>query len=257
MAERDFFAHSRPNEDHATWEPLAFERGATPLAFVIAGHHAGLANRQSRGVTGRRPVLESVQAGKAMLDACRGVIPSDIVSARVPPTPAGLPPDSKLPSEMWIRFLFSALVDADRLATERFYDPNRRANARSFASIATLRERLDAHLSRFRADTDVNRLRADVLRQCLRAAERRKGFFSLTVPTGGGKTLSSLAFALHHAERHGLRRVFVVIPYTSIIEQTARVFNNALADDEVIEHHAAFDERGCERRDRVQPRWTR
>src|SRR5690606_3643425 len=124
------------------------------------------------------------------------------------------------------------------------YDPRRRAAARGFASLTALSSLLDGYLERFAMDSEVNRVRASVLAACRAAAEMDPGLFSLTVPTGGGKTLSSMAFALRHALRHGLRRVIVVIPYTSIIEQNAGVYRGVFGDHNVIEHHSNIDEAG-------------
>src|SRR5437762_11529995 len=134
--------------------------------------------------------------------------------------------------------LFSCLVDAHFLDTESFMDEARGQRRSGYSSPETLLRQLDAHLeSKVAAlrrseewNTNVNRLRADVLRQCVDKASRPPGVFTLTVPTGGGKTLSSLAFALRHATAHTKRRIIYAIPYTSIIEQTADVFRSIFGD---------------------------
>ena len=144
--------------------------------------------------------------------------------------------------------IFSCLVDADFLDTEQFYTsrgsstPNR---ASHHPSLQELRHELDKALSRFQPDTSINRLRAEILSHVRGRAAQAPGLFSLTVPTGGGKTLASLAFALDHAIVHGLRRVIFVIPFTSIVEQNAAVFRTAfgpLGEAAVIEHHSAFSD---------------
>ena len=137
--------------------------------------------------------------------------------------------------------LFSALVDADFLDTERFYKGAREPQART---LEQLLEALEARLAETGAKaepTPMNALRARVLKACEAAAVNAPGAFTLTVPTGGGKTLSSLLFALRHAVEHGLRRVIVVIPFTSIIEQTAKTYCEVFGDDAVIEHHSSLD----------------
>jgi CRISPR-associated endonuclease/helicase Cas3 len=142
------------------------------------------------------------------------------------------------------RMLFSCLVDADFLATEWFMDPRRAAaRPRDSAAPAELLVRLDRYLEdkqRAAPPTPVNLRRRQVLAACREKARCAPGFFSLNVPTGGGKTLCSLAFALEHAATHNLRRVVYAIPFTSIIEQTADVFREALGDlaDQVLEHHS-------------------
>ncbi len=148
--------------------------------------------------------------------------------------------------------LFSCLVDADYLDTESFYDkvalsgePNDRSQLRALPrpSLSALRDSLNAYLSCFSVDTEVNQVRARILSHVRSEAALDPGLFSLTVPTGGGKTLASLAFALDHALHHGLRRVIFVIPFTSIVEQNAAVFRRALGelgDAAVLEHHSAF-----------------
>jgi CRISPR-associated endonuclease/helicase Cas3 len=149
--------------------------------------------------------------------------------------------------------LFSCLVDADYLDTETFYEQVERRPTRRAAppALAELRPKLDAYLADLAAqadDTLVNRERATILAACRAAAPKLPGLFTLTVPTGGGKTLASLAFALEHALAHGLDRVIYVIPYTSIIEQNAAVFRKALGAEAVLEHHSAFiDDPNAER----------
>jgi len=225
-------------------------RGA-PLAFAIAGHHGGMPNRVSS--EGRQtPLRERLLAGAELLGRVDSVIPPALVQATIPALPAFLRPQPGLsPLNMrrrlafWTRMLFSSLVDADFLDTEAFFRPaNARARTPPFESVPRLAARLHAYLGsleRGAPDTPVNRARGEVLRACRRAAGSPTGVFSLTVPTGGGKTLSAMSFALRHAEAHALRRVIVVIPYTSIIEQNARVYREALGDANVIEHHSNLD----------------
>ena len=136
--------------------------------------------------------------------------------------------------------LFSCLVDADFLDTERFSTGLERYPAKLDALL--LLERLQAHRSKFDSSGELNQLRNRVFEDCLAKAAEPAGFFSLTVPTGGGKTLSSMAFALEHARRHGMRRVIVVIPYLSIIEQNAAQYRKVFDPQNegiVIEHHSA------------------
>ena len=136
--------------------------------------------------------------------------------------------------------LFSCLVDADFLDTEQFSIGRRRYPVKLDAPL--LLKRLQAHRGKFDASGELNQLRNRVFEDCLAKAAEPTGFFSLTVPTGGGKTLSSMAFALEHARRHGMQRVIVVIPYLSIIEQNAAEYRKVLDPQNegiVIEHHSA------------------
>jgi len=144
---------------------------------------------------------------------------------------------------LWVRMLFSCLVDADFLDTEAFMAPERVGQRDNWPSIPTLAERFDTAMATLVAGADptpVNRLRRQILQDCRAAALLPPGVFSLTVPTGGGKTLSSMAFGLDHARQHGKRRIVHVIPYTSIIEQTADAFRGIFGDA-VVEHHSAAE----------------
>ncbi len=140
--------------------------------------------------------------------------------------------------------IYSALVDADFQETETYMKGAKPRGGHD--DIPTLRDKLDAYLKRFENPTsDINRKRNEILQACIKRGKTEKpGFFSLTVPTGGGKTLASMAFALHHAAAHGLKRVIYVIPFTTIIEQNAKVFKDILGEEPVLEHHSNFDWEG-------------
>ncbi len=218
------------------------------VAFCIAGHHAGLPNGVGRSAhRPATPLSERLRQAET-LDLPAGISLPQITA---PPAPIkGLPNDdtANFRLHFFTRMLFSALVDADFLETEAFYDRvEGRESPRGWnGSLENLARALDAHLAGFGTPQGrVNELRAGILSHVRAQADKAPGLFTLTVPTGGGKTLTSLAFALDHARRHGLDRVICVIPYTSIIEQTADVFRAALGDDDaVLEHHSSFDWEG-------------
>ena len=161
--------------------------------------------------------------------------------------------------------LFSALVDADFLDTEAYFATAGNEYARrnvdtrqeAWPPFTAYRTRLYQHLEakgRTTRASTVNHLRRAVLDACRTAAQEPPGLFTLTVPTGGGKTLASLAFALDHANQHGHRRVVVALPFTSIIEQTAQVFRDIFGDlgsTVVLEHHSALDPTKATARGRV------
>lgn len=220
---------------------------ARVLAYLIAGHHAGLDNWFG-GLHERFNREDTLREGR---DALAVAIPESILKPS-----AGLPDLNAIRTDqkdnipgrfaLWVRMLFSCLVDADFLDTERFMSQGKAEARNGFMPVDELEKRLAERLAqmtqevaeRGEAGSQVNQKRAEVLRACLAKAELPPGVFSLTVPTGGGKTLSSLAFALRHAVRHGKRRVIYAIPYTSIIEQTAGIFRSIFGDENVIEHHS-------------------
>lgn len=222
----------------------------TLLAYAIAGHHAGLADGMGSD-TGRTCLQDRL---KAALPELLPQWERELVLPDLPATSfdgyTHRPERAGLQRTLLTRMLFSALVDADYRDTDDFYRriegrPPRDAGPPP-PTLQALRDALDAHLSALQAGSrasGVNALRADILAHVRARSGEAPGLFSLTVPTGGGKTLASMAFALDHALAHGLRRVIYVIPFTSIIEQNAAVFRKAfgaLGGAAVLEHHSAL-----------------
>lgn len=228
------------------------------IALAIAGHHAGLRDfsdwKDRRHPEARRQNL--------LEDACRAPIPDDILEAAPGDLPGfmGSMPVRATPIaiELWTRMLFSALVDADFLDTEAFYSPQQSELRLGFPALAVLADRLREYLddlSRSATESTVNLVRRQVLERCRAFAKEKPGVFSLTVPTGGGKTFASLSFAMEHAREHGLDRVVVVAPFLSIIDQTVKEYRRALdetADRPVlIEQHSGVDPDTEDARSRV------
>ncbi len=216
------------------------------LAYCIVGHHSGLPN--SVGEASLEQRLNKDVGAQAIRENIIGAGLSILDRPLPIPPKLDLGDDPAFQLGFLTRMIFSCLVDADFLATEEFMNRSRMTDrTRAMAPIADLRAALDHSLDALARDADparpVNQHRARVLGACRSRAESAPGFFTLSVPTGGGKTLSSMAFALRHAEVHGLRRVVVGIPYTSIIEQNAEVYRSALGAfaDSVLEHHSNFE----------------
>lgn len=240
-----------PKTDHSTaGAQLAARRlgGLGHLvAFPIAGHHSGLLDAIGASACLERRLAKDVEDWESNA-------PARVLEGSDPQLPhfvrRALGERRRFSIAFFVRMLFSCLVDADFLDTGAFMDPRRERNRPGWPDdiLERMEASLDEHLAAFGPPAnDVDRQRSEVLDACVRAAPRPPGFFSLTVPTGGGKTLSSLAFALSHARTHGLRRVVYVAPFTSIIEQNADVFRAAMGGldgtlpDPIIEHHSNLD----------------
>lgn len=142
------------------------------------------------------------------------------------------------------RMLYSCLVDADFLDTEAFMQPEQSRFRGKYDSLAMLEKKLEAYLEGLKKnapDTEVNRIRNEVQDWCIEESANPSGFYSLTVPTGGGKTLASVLWGIKHAIKNGLKRVIIAIPYTSIITQTASVLRSIFGEENVLEHHSNVD----------------
>lgn len=224
-----------------------FGRGAgLPLAFVIAGHHGGLHDQSC---------LDTRLTTQEYLDRLAHILadPTAVRPAVAPPTRPtflsvpGTGDEQKRRYELWVRMLFSCLVDADGLDTEAFWNAAtaqvRRTALSEYAAPAELLTRFNRYMSgKADAGGQVNAVRQRILADC-RARGRTcpGGVFTLTAPTGAGKTLAGMGFALEHAVALGKERVIVVIPYTSIIDQNAKVYRDVFGKDNVIDHHASLD----------------
>lgn len=222
--------------DHKTAGALLAADSAPLLSFALLGHHGGL------------PEWGHLRNAVAKAGDKRAAAHSFAETLGLTGTMPGIPDFVKNGDattwEFFTRMLFSALVDADYLDTEAHFEPVQAASRGECTSIDDLWPLLEASqrdLMAGASSTTVNAVRAEILQQCVEAARQPQGMFRLTVPTGGGKTRSGLAFALRHAQEHHLNRVIVAIPYTSIIDQTAQVYRDIFGPDNVLEHHSAVE----------------
>lgn len=209
------------------------------LAYIIAGHHAGLPDYFNGKGSLEHRLSDGVNEYK---EALASNIPEYILQSKsiLPPSFARDPGQIAL----WIRMLFSCLVDADFLDTESYMSPEKRLDRKSNLDVGELWQRFERKMSELQAnsnDSELNQIRGSIYQACINASSWPPGLFSLTVPTGGGKTLSSLAFALQHAKKFNKKRIIYAIPFTSIIEQNAEVFRQFLGDDAILEHHSSLD----------------
>lgn len=235
----DFQQHLKGGHkvDHSTaGAQAAYALHQPEVAFAVAGHHGGLPDGGGKSDPADAPTL---------LGRCKKTVPSCAgwqAEITLPSAHRPTFPKDGFSSSFYIRMLYSCLVDADYLDTEAFM--NHTSLRPSMGdSLDILLKRLQNHVAPWwNPTTPINRKRCEILRRCFDHGQAASpGLFSLTVPTGGGKTVSSLAFALTHAAAHQKRRVIYVIPYTSIIDQTASIFTSILGENNVLEHHSGSE----------------
>ena len=194
------------------------------IAQPIAGHHRGLYDYCD------------------YIEEIKRELPKDVmIEAAIPYKYPKLSKMEQYDLHHLVRMLFSCLVDADSLDTEAFMNPNQAKQRGSHTSMQELLVTFEKHLETLKANapnTEVNHIRNYVQEQCVRESQGEVGFYSLTVPTGGGKTLASVLWALHHAVRNNLHRIIIAIPYTSIIVQTAATLKRIFGEENVLEHHS-------------------
>lgn len=231
--------------DHKAAGAVLAAKHVEPAALAVQGHHGGISSPADLKAWLRSRDNGSVEEA---LERAASAIP-DLEPSSPVSLPSHIAKDSAS-AEMFLRLVFAALVDADYLDTERHFRSDRAAVRGSQASIPALWTALDAHVRQLSAGKTglVAEARRNVYQACLRAAEGPGGVYRLAAPTGAGKTLSAMAFALRHAVKHQLERVIVAVPFISITEQTAEVyrgvFDIAAAGSQpiVLEHHSAVSE---------------
>ncbi len=243
--------HSSAGAIHAVDQ---LEMPGRVLAYLIAGHHAGLPDWYKLEVDTGGVLRERLLKREHLEKARSASLPDHILNPELTPNLKTLSlMGGSEGFALWVRMLFSCLVDADFLDTEGFMDGDKADERGNYLQIPDLMKSFNQYMESLikgAPDTSVNRLRADILWQCRSKARESPGLYSLTVPTGGGKTLSAMAFALEHAIQHKKVRVIYVIPYTSIIEQTANTFREVFGDA-VIEHHSNLDPDTEDRKSRL------
>lgn len=218
------------------------------IAYAIAGHHAGLPDRLGEAGAGASLEGRIGRFDSSSLDAVwRDEIRPDLENIAPKIRPNAKPTSRGFQLALLGRMLFSCLVDADRKDAEAFFIRSGTQTAdRQWPGLPDIVENaiqtFDEKISGFRADSPVNALRASILEHTRSQAKRDTGLYTFTVPTGGGKTLASLGFALDHARSHDLRRIIYVAPFTAIIDQTAAIYREILGPDAVLEHHSAVED---------------
>jgi len=210
------------------------------LEYIITGHHGGLLNYGTKecGLEERlsRPFLPDYSAYKNEISV------PDLSKVRPKLTPINNKMGFAI--SFYTRMLISCLVAADFLDTEQFISPDKSSLRGQYEPFDELFLKFDNYMKTKLStaeENQINRYRREIYEQCIEKAELPPQMFSLTVPTGGGKTLSSMAFALNHLKKYNLNRILYVIPYTSIIEQNADVFREIFGNQNVLEHHSNYD----------------
>ncbi len=234
-------AHVSVAVDHSTtgaqYVVEKYGEGAIPIAYSIMGHHGGLPNGYDENDSCLKKRLDK-EVAEYKTNLPEKNLPDTILPSDYLPKKSRKPPKA----HFLIRMLYSVLTDADFLDTEEFMSPAKgslRNNGR--ISFHQLKEMLDKDLSAYTDRSGINGIRADILSWCKNAANISQGIYSLTVPTGGGKTKSSVSFAIEHCIKHNLKRIIYVIPYTSIISQNAGVFRGIFGENNVLEHHSNLE----------------
>lgn len=246
--------HDKGKESNAFQRHIMKESGYELEAKVVGDyHHAYVGGIIARKLYGKAfdnffvNQIVSHHSGLHDTDELNSILDKEVpeeINMAVSRTELNKPPkceNVKADFHHLARMLYSCLVDADYLDTEAFMDKSSSDLRNVKSELKELMPTLDKYLQdlkRGALDSDVNAVRNQVQAQCLKMSNSPSGFYSLTVPTGGSKTLSSLLWAMHHALRNGQKRIIIAIPYTSIIVQTASILRKIFGEENVLEHHS-------------------
>jgi len=232
----------RGSVPHAAWGAgYARIHGMQEVSFAIDGHHKGLPNKSDWQADTEAFKRKKVQFFDSVVETF--LKDTTILELELQVKPPSF--EEILQREFFIRYLFSALVDADWIDTESHFNLEvSRARSTRTLPIDLLIGKLEEEFSRKSKKGEINRLRNDAREAVLQKAPLPTGFYSLNLPTGLGKTLISMAWALHHAKANGLKRILIVLPYINIIDQTAGILKDIFGEDVVLEHHSSFNESG-------------
>ena len=254
--------HSEVGAQYAFSRMNSKDPCAKVIPYLIAGHHAGLPDYD----IGSGNELKKILKGTSYELLINNSNLQEMLDTAFPKTIPFGKNDIKKDNpqklleyfHLWIRMLYSCLVDADFLDTENFMTPAQAELRGNKTSLSDLKKKFDSYMTEIAENASpskINDIRSTILKACCEKGALKPGFYSLNVPTGGGKTLSSMAFALEHALAHDKKRIIMVIPYTSIIEQTAKIYKYGTDNDEeirqsgkclfgeenVLEHHCNFN----------------
>jgi len=230
----------RGSVPHATWGAgYARLHGMDEIAFVVDGHHKGIPNKAHLK-------LDTEGFKKKEIPLFDSVVAHFLEDLSIAGNEIFVQPPSfqePLQRELFIRYIFSALTDADWLDTESHFDLER-AQSRTGNPLAVdlLMDNLEKELAQKTKEGAINQLRNEIRQEVLRKTNMPPGFYSLNLPTGLGKTLISVSWALHHAKANGLKRILIVLPYINIIDQTAMILKNIFGEEFVLEHHSNYNE---------------
>lgn len=211
----------------------------TIASYVICGHHAGLMDYGSE----ERGLMLRLSKIIPVYDYENNKVDIDILNIRreIPKNKIG---NGGFTISFFIRMIYSCLVDADFLDTEKFMHIKEDISRGDYEDFSCLKNKFDIYMEKKNKEAKKNKInsyRSQIYNDCIKAAYQRTNLFSLTVPTGGGKTLASMAFALNHLKYNHLKRIICVIPYTSIIEQNAKQYKDIFGNDNILEHHSNFN----------------